>query len=139
MRPSGARLYRIGSLPYFQPLDTSRIHLNSLQTSRFEIMDVFRRPDLAFINASQGDTSHLEQFYAPIEDRAASSEFLGPSINEYIIITKETFWLKEYFEATQSGASTYQTSIGACPPNEHWGYPQSRACYLLTRSRKSWN
>jgi hypothetical protein len=47
----------------------------------------------------------LEQFFAPIEERAAASELLGLSINEYFIITKETFWPKEYFQATQIGTS----------------------------------
>jgi hypothetical protein len=119
----------IGSLPYFQPLDAIRIYLKFLQTSRYEIVDVFRRPDISYIKESQGGSANLEQFYTPIEDRAASSEFLELSLDDFVTITKESFWPKKYFEATEGGAAiddpTYQTNIGVHPPNEHWGYPST--------------
>jgi len=62
------------TLPYHQPTDATRIFLNQLGTSRYEVINTFRsnNTDINF-------------------DIAADAEFLGLTEEEYVIITKEFF------------------------------------------------
>jgi hypothetical protein len=116
------------SLPYFQPLDTIRIYLRYLQTSRFELIDVFRRPEShTGLTVSPAQAAELATLHTLTCDRAAAAEYLGFSLDEYIILTKQMFWPKRYFEIVQSGGdsmpeSQYQAEIGVKPAPEHWGY-----------------
>ena len=59
------------TLPYHQPIDAARIFLDSLGTSRHEVIDTFR----------------LDKFQTDYLDKAADAEFLGLTEEEYIILT----------------------------------------------------
>jgi hypothetical protein len=97
-------VFPIDSLPYFQPLDTIRIYLRYLGTTRYEFINTLRclekHPGLV-LTPEQVDS--LSLIHIQIQDRAAASEYLGFSLDEYVILTKEIFWPKTNFDLTQSG------------------------------------
>jgi len=62
------------SLPYHQPIDAARIFLNHVNSSRHEMIDIFRVNN-ATINFNT----------------AAHAEFLGLTEEEYAVLTKENF------------------------------------------------
>ncbi|KAF1961209.1 hypothetical protein CC80DRAFT_463941 [Byssothecium circinans] len=116
-------VYPLGSLPYHQPVDAVRIYLDFLKTSRFELMDTFRKPLSASKNLPQ--TAEMKELYEETLDRACKAEFLSVIQEEYIILTKESFWPKRYFEImgnTKLSTEAYQQQIGVRHPREYWGY-----------------
>jgi hypothetical protein len=74
------------TLPYNQPIDAARVFLNYLNSSRFELIDTFRKNNVA-INY----------------DNAVDAEFLGLTEEEYGIITKKNF-----------SGSTFPLNINSC-------------------------
>lgn len=119
--------FPIGLLPYFQPLDAIRIYLQYLGTSRYELIDCFRRPEKhPGLVLTPDQIAKLSEIHIQMQDRAAASEYLTISIDEFIILTKETFWPKSYFDITEPGTTIttkeYQDAIGIIPANEYWGY-----------------
>jgi receptor-binding and translocation channel-forming TcA subunit of Tc toxin/ABC toxin-like protein/neuraminidase-like protein len=115
------------TLPYHQPIDAIRIFLNYLGTSRHELLDRYRAaceicddPPL-----SADERKELETLHKTMLDRAADSEFLGFTQEEYIIITKEAFWPRRYFDITLKKNHTdeeYREKIGVKPVHEYYGY-----------------
>jgi hypothetical protein len=86
------------------------------------------------IKPESPDTQHGEEFLAKLHeivlDRAVDAEFLGLTQEEYIILTKQAFWKKEYFDITQNATFTeqqYQDNIGVKPPYEYYGYATETA------------
>lgn len=119
-------VYPLASLPYHQPIDTVRIYLDFLKTSRFELMDTFRKPLSA--NKTLPQTEEMKDLYEDTLDRACMAEFLAVIQEEYIILTKESFWSKRYFEITGNtklSTEAYQQQIGVKKPREYWGYKKT--------------
>jgi hypothetical protein len=115
------------TLPYHQPIDATRIFLNYLGTSRWELLDIFRtaKEDCPNTILGDADQKELQALHTTIQDRAVDAEFLGMTQEEYIILTKDAFWPKRYFEITQQTTYTddeYRQNIGVRPVHEYYGY-----------------
>jgi hypothetical protein len=105
------------TLPYHQPIDATRIYLHSLDTSRHELIDTFRKNNMG------GDTA-LTTLQDDKIQRAADAEFLGITQEEYKILTKACFEsqaLREKRENKTYTTTEYQTTIGIKPVHEYYG------------------
>jgi len=121
------------TLPYHQPIDAIRIFLNFLNSSRYELMKTFKSVEEADINnglpapgnpAGPND-AELKTLIETAIHRGIDAEFLGLTQEEYIILTKEAFWQKHYFELTCNQTLTddqYQQKIKVYPVYEYYGY-----------------
>lgn len=115
------------TLPYHQSIDAIRIFLKYLGTSRYELQDVYRTakescPNVVLTPAEQEE---LQTLHTTTLDRAVDAEFLGLTQEEYIILTKEAFWFKRYFDITLKKTHTeseYRQNIGVKPVHEYYGY-----------------
>jgi hypothetical protein len=115
------------TLPYHQPIDVIRIWLKYMGSSRYELLDTFRTATesvsgLALTPTQQGE---LRALHAMVLDRSADAEFLGITQEEHIILTREAFWPKAYFDLTLQKNHTedeYQKKIGVRPVHEYYGY-----------------
>lgn len=168
-------------LPFHQPIESQRIFLKNLGTSRYEIIDTFRAAhEAAGKNTNQlisddcpkdgeqdppvegpltiaenegrllvdthpatlngkphpkcPDLPTLGELHTTVLDRAADAEYLGLTQDEYIILTKEAFWPKEYFELTAVpnqittiSDEMYRTKIGVKFPWDYYGYDAQEA------------
>jgi hypothetical protein len=115
------------SLPYHQPIDAIRIFLNYLGTSRYELLDRYRAACeiCADPPLSADERKELETLHNATLDRAVDAEFLRLTQEEYIILTKEAFWPKRYFDITLKKNHTdeeYRQKIGMKPVHEYYGY-----------------
>jgi peptidoglycan hydrolase-like protein with peptidoglycan-binding domain len=115
------------TLPYHQPIDATRIFLKYLDTSRYELLDVYRSADDACANAvfTPAQQVELKKIHGDVVDRAVDAEFLGMTQEEYIILTREAFWPKRYFDVTLSmthSEEEYRQKIGVKPVHEYYGY-----------------
>ncbi|MEY4903290.1 MAG: hypothetical protein RLZZ292_1105, partial [Bacteroidota bacterium] len=105
------------TLPYHQPIDATRIYLNSLGTSRYEVIDTFRKNNA-------GVDAVLTQLQDEKIQRAADAEFLGMSQEEYKILTKECFESKTLRKKTKNKSYSkkeYETAIGIKSVKEYYG------------------
>ena len=103
------------TLPYHQPIDAARISLDFLNTSRYEVIDTFRKNNA-------GSDITLTKLQDEALDRAADAEFLGMTKEEYIIITQECFESKALMDKRHNKIFTvkeYQDKIGK---KETWQY-----------------
>lgn len=121
-------VYPPGPLPFHQPIAAERIYLNFLKTSRYEVMDTFQSPYVPPSSGSSTSSSmndELSKLHDEIICRAVSAEYLQIIQEEYIILTKQAFWSKRYFEITggiQLTDQDYQDHIGVRQPRDYWGY-----------------
>ena len=115
------------SLPYHQPIDSARIWLKALSTSRYELLDVFRTATETCegVQLSSAQEKRLRELHAIVQDRAVYAEYLRMTQEDFIILTREAFWPKEYFELTkQHGYSDveYRANIGVKAVHSYYGY-----------------
>jgi hypothetical protein len=115
------------TLPYHQPIDAIRILLNYLGTSRYELLDTYRtaHETCVKIALTPDEQKELETLHQTVLDRAVNAEFLGLTQEEYIILTKEAFWPKRYFEITLKKSiedKDYRANIGVQEVYEYYGY-----------------
>ncbi|GAX46345.1 hypothetical protein NIES4075_73660 [Tolypothrix sp. NIES-4075] len=115
------------TLPYHQPIDATRIFLKYLGTSRYELLDTFRTASEICTNVvlTPAEQQELQDLHKKTCDRAVDSEFLGLTQEEYIILTKEAFWEKRYFDITLKKTHTeqeYQHNIGVKHVHDYYGY-----------------
>lgn len=115
------------TLPYHQPIDAIRIFLKYLDTSRYELLDVYRSTDEACTHSSltPAEQEELKKLHDQVLDRSVDAEFLGMIQEEYIILTKEAFWPKRYFDITlkkEHSVEEYRQNIGVKPVHEYYGY-----------------
>ena len=115
------------SSPYNRPIDAIRIFLKYLSTSRYELLDTYREANVKCDNSSltPAEQQELQALHTVIVDRAVDAEFLGLTQEEYIILTREAFWPKRYFDITQKQEFTeddYCQHIGMKHPYEYYGY-----------------
>jgi hypothetical protein len=115
------------TLPYHQPIDAIRIWLKQMRTSRYELLDTFRTAnetcDYAALTYAQ--QQELLALHGLIQDRSVDAEFLGITQEEYIILTREAFWPKVYFDLTLQKVHTrdeYEQKIGVRKVHEYYGY-----------------
>ncbi len=117
------------TLPYHQPIDVARIWLNYMGTSRYEVLKRFRTPHEPNA-AALPDSKKADVLHAEVQDRAVDAEFLGLTQEEYIILTKEAFWPKDYFSLTLGAPQSdndYQSKIGVHSTGEYYGYQSDAA------------
>jgi DNA-binding transcriptional MerR regulator len=115
------------TLPYHQPIDATRIFLNYMGTSRWELLDIFRTPTESCPGSplTPEQLNELQTLHQNVIDRAVDAEFLGMTQEEYIILTHEAFWPKSYFDLTQNtvfSVTDYQQKIGVRQVCEYYGY-----------------
>jgi hypothetical protein len=115
------------TLPYHQPIDVARIWLPALGTSRYELLDTFRTATetCPSANLTPAQQAQLDTLHAHVYDRAIDAEFLGITQEEYIILTHEAFWEKQYFELTTGNTYTddeYHAHIGVKNVWQYYGY-----------------
>lgn len=125
------------TLPYHQPIDEIRIFLKFLGTSRYELLKTFQTTPL--IEDSSGIPQPLVPPPAPPDpneavllslntialQRAVDAEYLGLTQEEYIILTKEAYWQKQFFDIKGNTVLTtadYQKNIGVKDVWEYYGY-----------------
>jgi hypothetical protein len=120
------------TLPYHQPIDVLRIWLKYFGTSRWELLDIFRTPtetcNTAVLTPAQ--LADLKRLHGTVFDRAVDAEFLGITQEECIILTREAFWTKEYFDLTLQVAHTddeYRSKIGVKSVPAYYGYAGNTA------------
>jgi len=114
------------SLPYHQPIDAIRVYLKQLGTSRAEIIDTYKLQRLKPADP-ESDTvsSEMDKLHAAYLQRAYEAEYLGMTVEEYVIIIKEDFLSKDLWDKqTQiiSTVDTYQQHIGLKSVFEYYGY-----------------
>ena len=71
------------------------------------------------------EQQELKTLHAVVLDQSADAEFLGITQEEHIILTREAFWPKTYFDLTLQKVHTtdeYQKKIGVRPVHEYFGY-----------------
>ncbi len=132
------------TLPYHQPIDSIRIWLKYMGTSRYELMDTFRtEKEICAKRVLIGDRDQKKQLkalHAMILDRAADAEFLGLTQEEYIILTRQAFWPKDYFDLTLQKVHTdeeYRKEIGVLPVHEYYGYKLEDEMLSLSETRET--
>ncbi len=106
------------TLPYHQPIDVTRIYLNHLNSSRYEVMHTFHVNN----EGTDADLTHLQN---EALERADDAEFLGITNEEYVILTKEAFESKALMDKLENKTYTdaeYQTLIGVKPVYKYFGY-----------------
>ena len=106
------------TLPYHQPIDAQRIYLNYLDTSRYELINTFRK------SSERTDEEYLSEKERALE-RAADAEFLGLTLEEYVILTKVGFKSKALMEFDDKKAYTdaeYKKLIGLKQVSEYYGF-----------------
>lgn len=114
------------TLPYHQPIDAARIYWKYLDTSRYEIINTFRR-------SNAGDDATLKILKDDALDRAADAEFLGMTKEEYVILTKECFETKALMDRMKNRTLTdleYQEMIGVKPVSSYYGFGDDEAAML---------
>ena len=139
-------------LPYHQPIDAARIYLNSLGTSRYEVIDTFRaarnkefvlepfdNPEDSKIALLSNDAS-LDKFNARFLDAAVDAEYLGLTQEEYVLLTKEAFVSKEYWDNQNivngqiqpHTQDAYINKIGVKELYQYYGYDQIHQLDMLS-------
>jgi Tc toxin complex TcA C-terminal TcB-binding domain/Neuraminidase-like domain/Salmonella virulence plasmid 28.1kDa A protein len=113
------------TLPYHQPIDAIRIFLEYLGTSRYELINRFRSQRKAGENESEAEKQELDRLHEEFLNRAANAEFLGLTQQEYVILTKQGFKTKEYWDKackTEHTQKEYEVKIGLKKVHEYYGY-----------------
>jgi hypothetical protein len=108
------------TLPYHQPVDDIRTLLGSLGTSRHELMNNFQvKP------STPADTPAMAVLKQDALTRAIDAEALGLTREEYVILTRQGFYSKAFYDA-QAGkpitAEAYLQAVGVKPVWEYYGY-----------------
>lgn len=126
------------TLPYHQPVDAIRTYLEFLKTSRHNLIDVFRssfdeKTEIIYdsqtpstVNSfTANQIKELQDLHSDYLNRAIDSEYLGITQEEYIILTKEAFVTKKFWEKQTKKTyadKVYQKKIGVLPVHEYYGY-----------------
>ncbi len=120
-------VYPVCKLPYHQPIDTIRQYTEFLGTSRHELLSTFQthisypladNPDQAEIDRA----AEWEVLKKLSVDRAIAAEYLSLIEEEYVILTKEGFHTKEWYELEEETNLTlaeYHERIGL---QHTWNY-----------------
>ncbi|KAH6949413.1 hypothetical protein BKA56DRAFT_289382, partial [Ilyonectria sp. MPI-CAGE-AT-0026] len=120
-------VYPIVNAPYHQAMDEARILLEYMGTSRYELVTMFPAPYVSEdgSNPPSADDLKLRDQYRETLDRISSSEFWKMSQTEYIAITRQSYWAKEFWvikKKVQITDDEYQSHIRHKPAWVYWGY-----------------
>jgi hypothetical protein len=129
------------TLPYHQPIDAQRAFLNFLKVPRLDLLKVFlqKPPPLdpkvyGTMTAAQSAAlqDKLNKVQNDVLNRQLDAETLGLVQEQYLILTGEVFFAKEYFEVTENitpalTPDQYQSRISLLPPCAYWGYSSADA------------
>lgn len=124
-----AAVYPVCRLPYHQPIDAIRRYLDYLGTSRYELFDTFRAnasfPVLNAAGVAADDRAkRMEELKVQRVDRAIAAEYLYLTQEEYVILTKEAFYTREWYELRTEKNVTeaqYREIIGLKPTWAYYG------------------
>ncbi|KPI41866.1 uncharacterized protein AB675_5621 [Cyphellophora attinorum] len=139
-------VYPLATLPYFQPLDASRLYLTYLGTSRFELIDTMRLagrqwPVRAALISNSEKQIRYATMLARVQDRAAAAEYMGLAPSEYIIVTHESFWAIECSEFADNGhiiqEDEYHRDIGLLSTSTYWGFNDDNALRSIDPSTRT--
>ncbi len=122
-------VYPVCQLPYHQPIDATREYLKYLGTSRYELFDTFRTDvplevEENATNQERERASHKQELEVLAVERAIAAEFLHLTEEEYIILTKEGFHTKEWYEIEEQTSLTlsqYRQKIGLKNTWDYYG------------------
>ncbi len=119
------------SLPYHQPIDEARIFLEYLEANRDELLNIFRAKTT--IDAGSGREEDIRRFHREAQERAFIAESLGLTQEQYIILTEEGFYPREFYEACGSSRTPdeYRKDIRVHEVHEYYGY--SKEAEMLDR------
>ncbi len=81
--------------------------------------------DRGRVEQPRQDARRMAALQAIVLDRSAEAEYLGLTQDEYVILTKQAFWPKEYFDLSQGSPYTedqYRRNIGVRTVGEYYGY-----------------
>ena len=111
------------SLPYHQPIDESRIFLEYLEANRDELLNIFRAQ--SNVAAGTANEEDIRRLHRNAQQRAYIAESLGLTQEEYVILTEEGFYQREYYEACGSPRTEdeYRQDIRVHEVHEYFGYP----------------
>ncbi|RKK82860.1 hypothetical protein BFJ71_g15130 [Fusarium oxysporum] len=120
-------VYPIVNAPYHQALDETRILLEYMGISRYELITTFPAPYVSEDGRDppSADALKLRDQYSQTLDRIASSEFWKMTQTEYIAITRQSYWSKEFWVIKKKAQITddeYQSHIRRKPAWVYWGY-----------------
>ncbi len=142
------------TLPYHQPIDAARIFLDYLGTSRTELIDIFRSPRKEKIElivesdaiaddivnpTTDAESLELDKLHNEYLNRAVDAEFLSITQEEYIILTKEAFVSKEYWDKQckkEHSLEEYRTKIGVKPVHQYYGFDTEAVMLSADESKK---
>lgn len=119
-------VFPIVNAPYHQPMDETRIFLEYLTTSRYELLTTFipqHFKSRAKLSGKESDS--LQKEWKIAVERSAIAEFWKMTSVEYIAITREHFWTKRYYEIEQRRALSqkeYSSLIQHRGSWEYWGF-----------------
>lgn len=130
-----ASVYPVCRLPYHQPIDAIRLYLKFLKTSRYELFNTFRKaiPLIVDEHTSQVERerlARLQTLQILSVDRAIAAEYLGLTEEDYVILAKEAFHTKEWYELNAKApltAAQYWSTIGLRNPWEYYGLASESA------------
>ena len=122
-------VYPVCKLPYHQPIDATRQYLNFLGTSRVELFETFRahidyKPEENASDTEIERLTRIKELEIQSVDRAIAAEFLHLVEEEYVILTKEGFHTKEWYELkkeTSLTRSQYEQKIGLKNTWDYYG------------------
>ncbi|MDN5940454.1 MAG: hypothetical protein L0H94_01110 [Nitrospira sp.] len=135
-------VYPVCRLPYHQPIDAIRQYLKFLNTSRYELFHTFRKdagerrkagiaasntltvPFVPDEKAGKAESERLQALHILSVDRAIAAEYLGLTEEEYVILTKEGFHTREWYELDKHTTLTpaqYRSTIGLQEPWAYYG------------------
>ena len=123
-------VFPITGAPYHQAIDEARILLKYLGTSRYEVLSTFQpgfTPQTGSLAAQNGALQIQHQVTL---DRSATAEFWSMTPIDFIAITKEAYWSKDFWDIVENQTLTdtdYQKHIGRKDPWTYWGYKTEAA------------
>ncbi|KAI9771436.1 MAG: hypothetical protein M1840_002056 [Geoglossum simile] len=86
------------------------------------------------------DQDRLKVLHQKALDRSDDADILHLTEEEYIILTKESFWVKEHFDirhGTVTPLNVYQQRIGVKPDYAYWGVDYTSTADMLNQNETS--
>jgi hypothetical protein len=127
------------SLPYHQAIDAQRTFLGFLNIDRASLLDTFRS-HATLPSDSNLDLRELQRLQRISLDRQVDAESLGMTLEEYVVLTKESFRPKIYYNFVQMEGVTddwYTEKIGLKTVPICYGYDNVNALSSANESART--